>query len=172
MGFLRRIQGSVREGRSRHVRLGLGMAREEGGRLARHRFDEQRRDAADDRRQAAPDDRRVGARLLHRLPQRPSEIRRGVLEHRELGFCREELRVSDTLFRHNKVWKRQQSLENCWDDPQLTLETVTCQKALACEGFFLVHRRTRGAFEFVCAAFVGTTMNRHKLFFCMVRINI
>ena len=29
-GFVRRIQGSVHEGCGRHVRLGLGMAREEG----------------------------------------------------------------------------------------------------------------------------------------------
>src|SRR5690606_2052868 len=46
----------------------------------------------DRRRQAAADLRRLGARVLHRLPQRPSEVRRSVLECRQLGLRREELR--------------------------------------------------------------------------------
>ena len=80
------------QGRRRDVRLGLGMAREEDGRLARHRVDEQRRHAAHHRFEGAADDRRMGTRLLHRLSQCASEVRRGLLEHRELGFCREEFR--------------------------------------------------------------------------------
>ncbi len=40
-------------------------------------------------RPAAADLRRLGARVLHRLPQRAAEVRRGVLEARELGFHRQ-----------------------------------------------------------------------------------
>ena len=46
----------------------------------------QRRHPADQRRHPAADLRRVGTRLLHRLPQRASEVRRSVLEPGQLGL--------------------------------------------------------------------------------------
>src|SRR3546814_11287184 len=42
------------------------------------------------RRHAAAHLRRVGARVLHRLPQRAGEVPRGVLERRKLGLRRLE----------------------------------------------------------------------------------
>ena len=51
---------------------GLGMAREEGGRLARHRVDEQRRHAADHRCESAADDRRVGTLTPSRRASGPA----------------------------------------------------------------------------------------------------
>ena len=46
--------------------------------------------------QRAPDLRRVGARVLHRLPQRPSEVHGSVLEHRQLGLREQEPRLTAT----------------------------------------------------------------------------
>src|SRR5262249_24579726 len=40
-----------------------------------------------------PHDRRVGARVLHRLSQRAREVRRRVLEARQLGLREQELRL-------------------------------------------------------------------------------
>ena len=47
----------------------------------------ERRDAAHGHRPGVADVRRVGTRLLRRLPQRPREVCRVVLESRELGLC-------------------------------------------------------------------------------------
>ena len=46
------------------------------GDSSRDQEDAERRDAARPRRQAAAHDRRVGARVLHRLPQRASQVHR------------------------------------------------------------------------------------------------
>ena len=50
------------------------------------------RQPADQRRHPAADLRRLGTRLLHRLPQPASEVRRGVLEPGQLGLRSEEFR--------------------------------------------------------------------------------
>ena len=65
-------------------RFRLGLAGPQSRRQSgRHRH-EQRGHAADRRQNAAVGLRRLGARLLHRLSQSPSRIRRGVLEARRL----------------------------------------------------------------------------------------
>ena len=64
------VQEGIRE-RVRHaVRLGLGLARAEGGE-AQDREDAERRDAVHQGPDAAADDRRLGARVLPRLPEPP-----------------------------------------------------------------------------------------------------
>ncbi len=64
-------------------------------RHGRHRQHERRGDPAYDHGQAAADDRRLGARLLHRLPQRPSQVRRDLPRLAgQLGFCGPQLRLT------------------------------------------------------------------------------
>ena len=36
---------------------------------------------------------RMGTRLLHRLPQCPSKVRRGILGNRQLGFCQQKFKI-------------------------------------------------------------------------------
>jgi hypothetical protein len=57
-------------------------------RLRSHPQHQQRRLPADRGRHPAADRGRLGARLLHRLPQRPTQVPGGVLEPGELGVCR------------------------------------------------------------------------------------
>ena len=89
---VRRLQRSSRTSSrktfGRHVRIGLGLARAARGQGPRPRLDVERRHADHRRRSAADDLRRLGTRVLHRLPQRAAEVRRGVLESRQLGFRR------------------------------------------------------------------------------------
>ncbi len=61
-----------------------GQARNHAARQCRH--------AAEARQGAGADDRCVGTCLLHRLPQRTSEVRRGLLEGGQLGLRRKVLR--------------------------------------------------------------------------------
>ena len=73
--------------RRRQLRLRLGLAGAAPGWLARHR-QHARTPATPITGSDKPllTMRRVGTRLLHRLPQRPPEVRRGVLEPGELGI--------------------------------------------------------------------------------------
>ena len=87
---VRAVPEAVHRNRRRPVRLGLGLAGQDAERNSRTAGDQQRRHPADDAGQAPADLRRVGARLLHRLPQRAAQVRRGVLEAGELGLRREE----------------------------------------------------------------------------------
>ena len=59
---------------------------------ARNHAAGQCRHAAEARQGAGADDRRVGTCLLHRLPQRTGEVRRGLLEGGQLGLRRKVLR--------------------------------------------------------------------------------
>jgi hypothetical protein len=80
----------------RQLRFGLDLAGEEDRRHRRHRQHLERRHPADHRQQGPADLRRLGTRLLHRLPQRASEVRRELVEHRQLGLREPELRVIAT----------------------------------------------------------------------------
>ena len=83
--------------RHRHLRFRLGVA---GAAQGRHRGPGQhlqRRHPAHRRGHPADDLRRVGARLLHRLPQRPPEVPRALLEPGELGVRRQEHEVSRSM---------------------------------------------------------------------------
>ena len=94
---LRRLQDQVHRGRGRPVRLGLGVARQERRRLrSRSRPPSNAETPFAAGKTLRPDDRRLGARLLHRLPQRAPEVRRGVLEARQLGLREQELRLIAT----------------------------------------------------------------------------
>ena len=72
--------------RADHVRLRLGLVGTASGRFAGSGQHIQRRHAVDWSGQGTADLRRLGARLLHRLPQRAREVRRGILEPGQLGF--------------------------------------------------------------------------------------
>ncbi len=72
--LIRQVQGRIHQVRRRQLRLGLDLAGAASGRFARHRQHLQRRHADHRQRQAAVHLRRVGTRLLHRLPQRTSEV--------------------------------------------------------------------------------------------------
>ena len=74
---LRQVQGRFHRRRHDAVRLGLGLGFGQG-RQAGDLQDAERREPARSRRHADPRRRRLGALLLHRLPQRPAEISRGV----------------------------------------------------------------------------------------------
>ena len=74
---LRQVQGRFHRRRHDAVRLRLGLAFGQG-RQARDLQDAERRKPAGSRRHADPRRRRLGALLLHRLPQRPAEISRGL----------------------------------------------------------------------------------------------
>ena len=92
MGLVRRVQGGFLQVGGRQFRIGMDLAGEKGRRLGRHCQYQQCRYAADRSGQAADDLRRLGTRLLHRLSQRPPQVRGIVLEPGELGFRGEELR--------------------------------------------------------------------------------
>ncbi|TYZ57684.1 hypothetical protein PybrP1_004228, partial [[Pythium] brassicae (nom. inval.)] len=78
------------------LRLGLGVARREGGRLARDHVDAEPGQPADARRGPAADPdprpRRLGARVLPQVPEPPPGVHLGVLERRQLGQGRGVLR--------------------------------------------------------------------------------
>ena len=92
MGLVRRVQGGLLQVGRRQFRIRMDLAGEKSRRLGRHRQYQQCRHAADRSGQAAHDLRRLGTRLLHRLSQRPAQVRGIVLEPGELGFRGEELR--------------------------------------------------------------------------------
>ena len=74
-GSYRQVPRRVQDRGDRSVRLRLGVA-DARRRQARHLGHQQRRPADEARPDRRADVRRVGARLLHRLPQRPPELRR------------------------------------------------------------------------------------------------
>ena len=76
-GSLRQVPRGVQDVGHRPVRLRLGVA-DARRRQARHLVDRQRRPADEARPDRRADVRRVGARLLHRLPQRAARLRRRV----------------------------------------------------------------------------------------------
>jgi hypothetical protein len=78
----------------RQLRLRLDLAGTAPGRLAGHREYLERGHADHRQRQAVVHGRRVGARVLHRLPQRPPEVPRELLERGQLGLRGEEPRLS------------------------------------------------------------------------------
>ena len=82
------VQGRVHRRGGEALRLRLGLVGAETRRRLGHREHEQRRKPDCRRQHAAVDLRRLGTCLLHRLPQRPAEVRRGLLEDRQLGVRR------------------------------------------------------------------------------------
>ncbi len=78
LGGVDKAKDRLHRGGRRPVRLGLVLDRRTG-RQARDRQDAERREPAGEGRLTHPRLRRLGALLLHRLPQRPAEVPRGVL---------------------------------------------------------------------------------------------
>jgi iron/manganese superoxide dismutase-like protein len=69
----------------------VGVANSECGWIRRGRVEARRRQPDRPWQNTPADLRCMGARILHRLPQRARKVRRGVLEYRQLEFCELQL---------------------------------------------------------------------------------
>ena len=74
------------------IRMGLAAHQR---RKANHRVHAQSGQSGDERGQTGDGPRRMGARLLSEVSKPPAGIHRGLVERRELGRDREELRISE-----------------------------------------------------------------------------
>lgn len=94
------VQGGIHQGFGRYLRFRLGLVGQERGRFGGTDEHQQRWYADDLWQDRAADLRCVGTRLLHRLPQRSSQVRRSVLEFGQLGFRRQPVLIE----RVERVW--------------------------------------------------------------------
>lgn len=95
MGQPRRIQEGIPDVCGGQLRFRLDLAGKEGRRQPGHCQHGRGRHTIDHRRQGVAVRGRMGTRLLYRLPQPASEVRRDIPEPSgELGFRREELRLT------------------------------------------------------------------------------
>ena len=90
VGLLRQIQGGTHAVGGDQLRLRLDLAGEERAGGARGPEHLQRGKPADRRQDADSDHRRLGARVLHRLQERQTEVHRGLLGPGELGVRQPE----------------------------------------------------------------------------------